>query len=295
MTVTAAHPAAPRASAFRTLTLRELARMAASPLLAIALVAVAAALVAALRHPLTDLDGIAGSVGALMGGFGLMAAFWLTTSTHRSESSLAVTPTGPSTRTAALCLSTLVPFAAGLLSFLAVEIFQRVDGPAYGVLSSTDRTLMLLSQLVLPSVGGPLLGIALARWWPEPWVPVTAFLVFVAWLLVIEGVASSQQNSTAAVWLRLFAPFSLFLSAPSSGAVETWRGSVGWFVGWQVALCLLAVTVALLREASPAGRRRLRLGLAVIVIAAGSCYALAALGGLHHAVITGPSGRTTPL
>jgi hypothetical protein len=275
--------------------LRELARMAASPMFLVALAAVVAALGAALSHPVTDPDGIAGTVGALIGGFGLMAAFWLTTSTHRSESSLAVTPTGPSIRTAALCLSALIPLAAGLLCFFAVEIFQRVTGPAYGVLSSTDRTLMLLSQLVLPSVGGALLGIALARWWPEPWVPVTAFLAMIAWLLVIEGVASYQQDSAPAVWLRLFAPFALFVSSPASGSVETWRGSVGWFVTWQVALCLLAITVAVLRGASPAARGRLRLALAVIVIAAASCYGLAALGGPHHAVITGPSGRTTPL
>jgi hypothetical protein len=295
MSLIAAAPDSSRRSTLRTLTAREVARMAASPLLLIIVAVAAAALVAALRHPLTDPDGMAGTVGSLLGGFSLITAFGLTTSTQRSESSLAVTPTSSSTRTAALCLSTLVPLSAGLLTFFAVVIFQRAGGPAYGVLSSSDRTLMLLSQLVLPTLGGPLLGIALARWFPQPWVPVAAFLTMIAWILIIEGIASSQPNATISVWLRLFAPFALFVSSNTGGAVQTWRGSAGWFVGWQLALCLLAITVALLRDATPAARQRLRLGLAAVVVAAACCYVLAALGGLQHAVVTDPSGHTAPL
>jgi hypothetical protein len=264
--------------------------------LLIVVAATTAALVSALRHPFHDPDGLAGTLASFIGGFGFIAAFWLTTSTRRSEIALGVTPTSPSTRTVALCLSALVPLTAGVLSFLAVETFQHTGPwPSYGALSSTDQTLLWLSQLVLPSVGGPLLGIALARWWPGPWVPVAVLLVMIAWLLVVEGLASSFQNSTAAVWLRLFAPFALWVSSGDPGGVETWRGSVGWFLAWQVALCVLAITIALLREASPAQRRRLRLGLAVILTAAAACYCLAALGGLQHAVFTTPSGQTRPL
>jgi hypothetical protein len=239
---------------------------------------------------------LAGTVGTLIGGFGLIAAFWLTTSTRPSESSLAVTPTTAGTRTAALCLTTLVPFAAGLLSFCAVETFQRIGpGSPYGVLSPTDRTIMVFSQLVLPSIGGPLLGIALARWFPGPWVPVAAFLVIIAWILVVEGLASTYQNSTPVLWLRLFAPFALFVSSGQPNGVETWRGSVGWFAAWQLALCLLAITVALLRHPSPGQRRRLRLALGAIVVVAVTCYVMAATGGVPHAVVTDLSGHTTAL
>jgi hypothetical protein len=296
MSLIVANPGVAPRSALRSLTVRESLRMAASPLLLILVAAAAASLVSALRPELHDPDGLAGTLASFIGGFGFIAAFWLTTSTGRSEIALGVTPTSPHTRTVALCLSALVPLTAGVLSFVAVEVFQHTGSwPSYGVLSSSDQTLLWLSQLVLPSLGGPLLGIALARWWPGPWVPVAAFLVMVAWLLVIQGVASYFQNSSAAVWLRLFAPFTLFVSSGQAGGVETWRGSVGWFLAWQVALCLLAITIALLRNASPEQRRRLRIGLAAILIAALSCYVLASLGGLQHAVITSPAGQTRPL
>ncbi len=202
----------------------------------------------------------------------------------------------PNTRTTALCLSALVPLAAGLASFVAVVASQPIGSwPSFGVLSASDRTLMLVSQLVLPSLGGPLLGIVLGRWWSGPWVPVAAFLLMVAWALIGEGVASSFQNSAAAVWLRMFTPFTLWLSSSDPSGVETWRGAVGWFLAWQVALCVLAVVTALLRDASPATRSRLRIALVVVVLAAATCYALASVGGLQHAVLAAPAVHTRPL
>ena len=56
-----------------------------------------------------------------LGGFGMMATFWLTRSMRASEPVVGVTPTTLPARTAALCAVAIVPFACGCLALLAVR------------------------------------------------------------------------------------------------------------------------------------------------------------------------------
>lgn len=104
-------------------------------------------------------------LAVFLGGLGMMAAFWLTRSMRRSAEALDVTPTTAQARTAALCAVAVVPFGLGWLSLLLFVRIQRLDGIwRYGAFSPSDRMAVLLSQIVVPALGGPLLGIALARW-----------------------------------------------------------------------------------------------------------------------------------
>ena len=57
--------------------------------------------------------------------------------------------------------------------------------------------------------------------------------------------------------LRLFSPFAFFTLHSDAGGVTAWRGSPWFFLGWQLALCAIAVLVALLRGAE--GRVRSRI------------------------------------
>jgi hypothetical protein len=143
----------------------------------------------------------------------------------------------------------------------------------------------------MPAVGGPLLGIALARWVRAPWVAPALFLIIVGWVLVADGLTVTYLNSTPALYLRMFAPFTFFTSA-DQGGVWSWRGSPMAFLGWQLCLCGLAITVALLRDAEPRVRRRLTTSLVVLALLAAVCYTLAVTGGLPHPVFTYPSGST---
>ena len=82
--------------------------------------------------------------------------------------------------TAAICLAAAVPLLCGGLSLLAIEAFQRVPGPwSYGALGTSGGVAAALSQVVVPALGGPLLGVALARWVRFP--GAAAVLLLVAW------------------------------------------------------------------------------------------------------------------
>jgi hypothetical protein len=63
-----------------------------------------------------------------------------------------------------------------------------------------------------------------------------------------------------------------------------WRGSPWFFIGWQLALCAIAVLVALLRGAEGPVRTRVIRALAITGAAAVILLMLAATGGFTHAV-----------
>jgi hypothetical protein len=118
-----------------------------------------------MRLTVTEINTVTVYPAIYLGGFGMVAAFWLTQSTQRSAEALDVSPMTPQLRTAALCLVAIVPFACGWLSLLTIKAFLRVPGDcSYGVLSPSDRAALLIGQTVIPALGGPLLGVALGRW-----------------------------------------------------------------------------------------------------------------------------------
>jgi hypothetical protein len=174
MTMTAPTTGIATASPATVAVLRELARYEIrrylrSPIFLVAVALTGYGLSDGLSHTLLDIDGVAGSIGSALGGFGMIAAVWLSQSSRRSAAATDVAPVPIHLRTAALCLTAIVPLTIGVLSLLAIEIFQRPDGPwTYGTLSSTGRLADLLSQLVLPALGGPLLGVAIGAWWRGP-------------------------------------------------------------------------------------------------------------------------------
>jgi len=222
-----------------------------------------------------------------LGGSGMIAAFSLTQSTRRSAEALDVTPTTPQARTAALCAVAIVPFVLGWLSFGMFVRIQPLDGVwRYGAFSSSDRMAVLLSQIVVPTLGGPLLGIALARWVRFPGTAIVAFLFLYGWVSLITILAWNHANSVPFVMLRFFAPFTFFTLTDGPGNVDTWRGSPWFFVGWQLGLCAVAVTVALLRGADARRKRRLVRVLIGVAAVTALMYALTVTGGWAHPVVS---------
>ncbi len=278
-----------------TLTRYEARRYVRSPVLLVALALTAYAIYDLTRNVVSDADEVPTYPASFLGGFGMVAACWLAQSMHRSEEALGVAPTPARIRTVALCLTALVPFACGVLSLIAILVFRDVAGDwTDGAFSTADRTAVLVSQIALPSLGGPLLGFALGRWVRAAWVGPALFLIIVAWILVVEGLASTYRDSLPVLLMRLFAPFAFFTTWNGDG-VETWRGSPMAFAGWQLCLCGLAVTVALLRDAEGHARRRLIATLLVLSVLAVATYTLAVTAGLHHPVITYPGYPPQPI
>ena len=206
-------------------------------------------------------------------------------------------PASPQLRTGALCLAALVPFAVGALTLAAILIFQQPAGPwIYGAFGPSDRFAMLAGQVPVAALGGPLLGIAAARWVRFVWALPVLVVLLAVWVVVVNTVAAIYRNLLAAVLLRMLTPYAYFLTLDQQPRqVETWQGSPWFFLGWQLSLCALAVTVALRRGAGPRWRRPMKVITAAIGLVAVAMYLLAATGGLDHAVVTRPDGTVIPL
>ena len=94
----------------------------------------------------------------------------------------------------------------------------------------------------------------------------------------------SHVNSALVAVLRLFAPFAFFTLHSDAGGVTAWRGSPRFFIGWQLALCAIAVLVALLRGAEGRVRTQVVRALVLAAVAAMILLVLAGTGGFTYAV-----------
>jgi hypothetical protein len=127
------------------------------------------------------------------------------------------------------------------------------------------------------------------------WFILVVVPVVYVWAGLVNGLTVGRENSVPFLWLRMFTPYTYFLSEDRGGSVATWRGSPWMFLGWQLSLCALAVTVAMLRGAIGQRRRTVLAALAVFGAVGVTMYVLAVSGGLHHAVISYPGGSVGPL
>jgi hypothetical protein len=288
-TLTFGPPAtSPGRATFTALAARELRRFALNPVFLFAVALIVYALWAGPDAGLTEIDTANPYPAIFIGGFGMMATYWLTRSTRASEPVIGITPTTLQARTAALCAVALVPFACGCLALLRFVQLIPVSSPLYGPFSPSARVAVLVGQIVMPALGGPLLGVALGRWVRFPGAAFVLFLLIYGWVSLVTILSMSHANSALIAVLRLFAPFAFFTytgdTNSAGNAVTAWRGSPWFFIGWQVALCAIAVLVALLRGAE--GRVRTRVVRALVLAGAAALVmlALAATGGFTYPV-----------
>ncbi len=269
---------------FAALAAREMRRFVLNPVFLFAVAITVYALWAGPGTRITEIDTVNPYPAIFLGGFGMMATYWLTRSMRASEPVVGVTPVTRPARTAALCAVAIVPFACGGLALLRFVQLIPVGDAAYGPFSPSARVAVLVGQIVVPALGGPLLGVALGRWVRFPGAAFVLFLLLYGWVSLVTILSFSHPDSTPVAVLRLFAPFAYFTYAGNAAGVTAWRGSPWFFIGWQLALCAIAVLVALLRGAE--GRVRLRIirALGIAGVAAVIMLVLAVTGGFTHAV-----------
>jgi hypothetical protein len=282
-------PARPAAAAGRTmfaaLAAREMRRFVRNPVFLAAAGLTAWALWYGQRSTVTEISSVTAPAAVSFGGLGMLAAFWLTRSMRASEPVVGVTPVTLPARTAALCAVAIVPFGCGCLSLLAFLQLHPVGDPAYGAFSPSARIAVLVGQIVVPSLGGPLLGVALGRWLRFPGAPFVLFLLLSGWVNLVGALTLSRPDSAPVAVLRMFSPFALF-TLHSDAGVTAWRGSPWFFLGWQLALCAIAVLVAVLRGAEGPVRSRIIRALGIAGVVAVIMLVLAGTGGFTHAVTT---------
>jgi hypothetical protein len=271
-------------STFVALAARELRRFVVNPVFLAAVALTAYALWNDQRTAVTEIDTVNPYPAIFLGGFGMMATFWQTRSMRASEPVVGVTPTTLPARSAAICAVAVVPFLCGVLTLFAFLHYYPIDAGLYGAFSPPAQVAVLVSQIVVPSLGGPLLGVALGRWVRFPGAGFVAFLVIFGWGNLATILSMSHPDSTAATALRLFAPFAFFTYTDNGADPATWRGSPWFFIGWQLALCAIAVLVAMLRGADGRVRVRVTRTLHIAVVLAVILLVLASIGGFTHAV-----------
>ena len=231
-----------------------------------------------------------------LGGLGILAGFRLVRSIDPAADMVEATATDLADRMAAAVLAAIVPFVAGLVAFVVVVVGERDAGPwTYGTLGSGGRAVVLASQVAIPALGGPLLGVALARWTRAVWAAPAVFAGLIVWCLVVNGLGATYPHSGLARAVRLLSPFSYFVSLDARPPrVETWTGSPGWFLVWQLSLCGLAGAAAVSgrRQARSSQRRWV---FALVLSAVATTYFLAVLAGEADPVVTYPGGWTVGL
>ena len=276
----------PRRTTFTALAARELRRFVLNPVFLFGVVLAVWTTWTGGGSTTTEIDEVNGYPAVFLGGFGMMAAYWLTRSMGASEPIVGVAPTTRPARTAALGCVAIVPFICGVLTLFGMLHFYPVGNAVYGPFSPSARIAVLVAQIVLPSLGGPLLGVALGRWVRFPGAAFVLFLVIFGWVELVTVLIMEHVNSALVAVLRLFSPFAFFTLQADSGGVTAWRGSPWFFIGWQLALCAIAILVALLRGAEGRTRSRIIRALAIAGAAAVILLGLAATGGFTHAVTT---------
>ncbi len=285
-TLTFGPPAtSPGRAALVPLAVRELRRFVLNPVF---LSGVALAAWWAWKAPRADpeIDELTGYPAIFLGGFGMAATYWLTRSMRASEPVAAVTPVTRPARTTALCGVAIVPLLCGVMTLYLFLRVYPVGDAVFGPFSPSARIAVLVGQIVMPALGGPLLGVALGRWVRFPGAAFVLFLVIFGWVELVTILAIWHPDSAPVAVLRLFSPFAFFTLHADAGGVTAWRGSPWFFIGWQLALCAIAVLVALLRGAEGRVRSRIVRALGVAGVAALILLVLAGTGGLIHAVTT---------
>ena len=280
-------PARPQTAAGRAalvaLAAREMRRFVVNPVFLFAVVMTAWTTWTPQRA-VTEIDSVNPYPAIFLGGFGMMATYWLTRSMRASEPVVGVTPTRLPVRTAALCAVAVLPFLCGVLALFALLHSYPVGDSVYGAFSPSAQVAVLVGQIVVPALGGPLLGVALGRWVRFPGAGFVLFLLIFGWVNLATIPSLSHPDSAPVAVLRLFSPFAFFSLHSDAGGVTAWRGSPWFFIGWQLALCAIAVLVAILRGAEGRVRTRIVRALGIAGVAALILLVLAALGGFTHAV-----------
>ncbi len=198
---------------------------------------------------------------------GFLVMYRLTRSTSPSRDVVDAAPLDEQQRTLALCLLCVIPLALATLSGAwTMAVWEPAPGTGrdfFDVLPRADIWLFH-GGVLLTAVGGPLLGVAVGRWWSWPMAGAVAAVVLVAWS-VSTGVKTTGFFTTLH---HQAAPFALMFTGADAEEQFRQAGSWAWRLPYVATLCALAMTAALVHGASGGRRTRLVRALAVLGVLA---------------------------
>lgn len=283
MTTTSVRAPAPeRGQTLSALALIETRRYARHPLFLVGCALLVVATVAATREPaVTSIEATvrleaATAPAFFLGLLGMFVGHQLTRSVDRSADAVRAAPADGLTRTAALCLACLLPGAVALAWFAWMHVAATIGPPPETTTYSTWARAAMWGVGVVGAVGGPLLGVTVARWTRFPGSGLLTAVALVLWSL-LGTYGLMMPASRLADLVHLNPPFATWPSSDRPGT-PMWiaGGSPFWYLAYLTALCGLAATAAMLHEAHGAQRQRLTRVLAVLGVLAVASLALAA-------------------
>lgn len=201
------------------------------------------------------------------------------------------------TRTLALAATVAVPGALALVWFACAAIGFLVHPPAawqapFGDHSEVDLIANIFAEGVVPSIGGPLLGLVIARWIPTRGVvPLVSVLVVVLTVVLQPLFTWAEIPRLAWIWIHFYGPGGI---EGDPSRLLAWPGSPYVYVLYQVALCVLGVLVAMYRDPEAdhgALRKKVVAVLGTAVLLVGLTYALGPHQTEHSDVVTPDVGK----
>lgn len=210
---------------------------------------------------------------ALLGVLGLVVMYGLTRRSDRAAEAAGVVAVPERTRTLALAAATVVPFAVALGSWVVAVVAWHVHPPAgYVVPPGISSAFVHAEQFgdgVVCAVGGPILGLVLARYVPRRGAaPVASVLVVIATIL-LQGSLVGGEQPYRVLWV-----WTYFLTQRSVDGVwhmGTLPGNPFIWVLYLLALCALGVVLAVRHdpESDRVALTRVALGLTAFVVVLG--------------------------
>jgi hypothetical protein len=214
-----------------------------------------------------DLEAFTGPVvvAFFVGVFGAIVAFRLTATEQRALDLITGAPVSATTRTLALCAACAVPAATGLLWLLyrlvtlafwpiKPELLEAMGGwvPALAALASAS---------VVAAVGGPLLGVAVGRWWRFPGAGLLLVVVLVVPCFFFAGgaVDATLYENPLMRAATTAMPYTMWtVSSDGSTLIGVRDGSPVGYLAYTLVLCGLAVWAAVMSGAEGETRVRWR-------------------------------------
>ncbi len=229
---------------------------------------------------LLGLDDDAGSSGsymiapaALLGVLGVVVMYGLTRRSDRAAEAAGVVAVPERTRTLALAAASIVPLSVALVSYLAAVVTWHVHPPAsYVVPPGISDGFVHAAQLgggVVCAIGGPVLGLVLARYLPRRGTAAVASVVLVIATILLQGSLVGGDQPYRVFWF-----WTYFLTQRSVDGVwhmGTLPGNPYLWVVYLLVVCALGVVVAVRHdpESDRVGLTRVALGLGALALLLG--------------------------
>jgi hypothetical protein len=212
----------------------------------------------------------------------LIATARLTRSTEATAEAIGTAPGTEASRTRALVVACLVPFAAGLLWIVALLVSAAARGAHpnewwFGTMPDWQTWSILVALVPIACLGGGLLGVLTGRWARFPGAAAVVVVGVVALDMVGQMGLTYGDHSE----LRLWVPWAMFHSgSESDGTQVLFAGNPAFYACYVLALCAAAALVAIGHDRT-ARTRRWNLAVAGVVVVGVGFLTLAMTTGNH--------------